>query len=167
MRLGLRRRTVPTRTLVWCVGVRAGPFVEDLDLPTQNGRLVVDEYLAVPGHPEVIACGDAAAVAEGRRAREGPTEGVPPRRSRLPRRPGRRQGRREPIRRTAVRDRGQGRDQGLSPHLDAGQPHPNLARLGGRRRPAPPGRAAGPRPRPPLDTSSPELPRHPSAQAGA
>jgi NADH dehydrogenase len=62
MRLGLRRRTVPTRTLVWCVGVRADPFVEGLDLPTQNGRLVVDEYLAVPGHPEILACGDAAAV---------------------------------------------------------------------------------------------------------
>jgi NADH dehydrogenase len=55
-------RTVPTRTLVWCVGVRADPFVEGLDLPTEKGRLVVDEYLTVPGHPEILACGDAAAV---------------------------------------------------------------------------------------------------------
>jgi NADH:ubiquinone reductase (H+-translocating) len=54
--------TVPTRSLVWCVGVRPDPFIEGLDLPTQKGRLTVDEYLAVAGHPEVLACGDAAAV---------------------------------------------------------------------------------------------------------
>jgi NADH dehydrogenase len=53
---------VPTRTLVWCVGVRPDPLVEGLGLATEKGRLVVDEYLAVPGHPEVLACGDAAAV---------------------------------------------------------------------------------------------------------
>ncbi|MEH1128072.1 NAD(P)/FAD-dependent oxidoreductase [Micromonospora sp. CPCC 206061] len=53
---------VPTRTLVWCVGVRPDPLVADLGLPTTKGRLVVDEYLNVPGHPEVFACGDAAAV---------------------------------------------------------------------------------------------------------
>jgi NADH dehydrogenase len=53
---------VPTRTLVWCVGVRPDPLVEGVGLPTQNGRLVVDARLTVPGHPEVFACGDAAAV---------------------------------------------------------------------------------------------------------
>jgi NADH dehydrogenase len=53
---------VSTRTLIWCVGVRPDPLVADLGLPTTKGRLVVDEYLNVPGHPEVFACGDAAAV---------------------------------------------------------------------------------------------------------
>jgi NADH dehydrogenase len=53
---------VATRSLIWCVGVRPDPLVEDLGLPTEKGRLVVDEYLNVPGHPEVYACGDAAAV---------------------------------------------------------------------------------------------------------
>ncbi|MEJ3746600.1 NAD(P)/FAD-dependent oxidoreductase [Actinomycetes bacterium KLBMP 9797] len=53
---------VPTRTLVWCVGVRPDPLVADLGLPTTKGRLVVDEFLNVPDHPEVFACGDAAAV---------------------------------------------------------------------------------------------------------
>jgi NADH:ubiquinone reductase (H+-translocating) len=53
---------VATRTLVWCVGVRADPFVNSLGLETDKGRLVVDEFLAVPGQPEVFACGDAAAV---------------------------------------------------------------------------------------------------------
>ncbi|HKE63919.1 MAG TPA: NAD(P)/FAD-dependent oxidoreductase [Micromonosporaceae bacterium] len=53
---------VATRTLAWCVGVRPDPLVEGVHLPTRDGRLVVDEYLSVPGHPEVFACGDAAAV---------------------------------------------------------------------------------------------------------
>ncbi|MFC0505900.1 NAD(P)/FAD-dependent oxidoreductase [Micromonospora costi] len=53
---------VPTCTLVWCVGVRPDPFVAELGLRTERGRLVVDEYLNVPGYPEVFACGDAAAV---------------------------------------------------------------------------------------------------------
>ena len=53
---------VPTRSLIWCVGVRPDPMVERLGLPMQHGRLTVDEYLTVPGHPEILACGDAAAV---------------------------------------------------------------------------------------------------------
>jgi NADH dehydrogenase len=53
---------VPTRSLIWCVGVRPEPLVESLGLPTNRGRLVVDEFLAVPGRPELWACGDVAAV---------------------------------------------------------------------------------------------------------
>jgi NADH dehydrogenase len=53
---------VPTRSLIWCVGVRADPLVESLGLKTEKGRLVVDEFMRVPGQPEVFACGDAAAV---------------------------------------------------------------------------------------------------------
>ncbi|MFC5746193.1 NAD(P)/FAD-dependent oxidoreductase [Actinomadura rugatobispora] len=53
---------VPTRSIVWCVGVRPDPLVKALGLDTVRGRLVVDEYLTVPGHPELYACGDAAAV---------------------------------------------------------------------------------------------------------
>lgn len=37
-------------------------MVARLGLPLQRGRLTVDEYLTVPGHPEIHACGDAAAV---------------------------------------------------------------------------------------------------------
>ena len=43
-------------------GVRPDPLVADVGLPPRSGRLVVDPYLDVPGHPEVFACGDAAAV---------------------------------------------------------------------------------------------------------
>jgi NADH dehydrogenase len=53
---------VPTRSLVWCVGVRPDPLVSSLGLPMEQGRLVVDEFLTVPGHPDVYAIGDAAAV---------------------------------------------------------------------------------------------------------
>jgi NADH:ubiquinone reductase (H+-translocating) len=53
--------TVPTRTVVWCVGVTPGPLTQALGLETVNGRIVVDEFLAVPGHPHVFAAGDAAA----------------------------------------------------------------------------------------------------------
>jgi NADH dehydrogenase len=42
--------------------VRAVPLVSGLDLETNRGRLVVDEYLAVPGAPDIYACGDCAAV---------------------------------------------------------------------------------------------------------
>jgi NADH dehydrogenase len=53
---------VPTRSLIWCVGVRPDPLVDQLGLKTERGRLVVDEYLTVPEHPEAYAVGDAAAV---------------------------------------------------------------------------------------------------------
>jgi NADH dehydrogenase len=53
---------VPTRSLVWCVGVRPDALVAGLDLPATQGRLSVDEYLTVPGHPELFACGDMAGV---------------------------------------------------------------------------------------------------------
>ena len=53
---------VPTRSLIWCVGVRADPLVDGLDLKTDRGRLVVDEFMALPGAPDIYACGDCAAV---------------------------------------------------------------------------------------------------------
>jgi NADH dehydrogenase len=53
---------VATRSLIWCVGVRPDPLVASVGLQTQEGRLVVDEYLTVPNHPDVYACGDVAAV---------------------------------------------------------------------------------------------------------
>jgi NADH:ubiquinone reductase (H+-translocating) len=53
---------VATRSLIWCVGVRADPLVADIDLETAKGRLVVDEYMAVPSTAYIYACGDCAAV---------------------------------------------------------------------------------------------------------
>ncbi|WP_037577670.1 NAD(P)/FAD-dependent oxidoreductase [Phaeacidiphilus oryzae] len=62
--------SVPTRSLIWCVGVRPDPLVDELGLPTERGRLLVDEHLAVPGCPGVFACGDAAAVPDPNRPGE-------------------------------------------------------------------------------------------------
>ena len=53
---------VATKSLIWCVGVRADPLVDGINLETNRGRLVVDEYMAVPGAPGIYACGDCAAV---------------------------------------------------------------------------------------------------------
>jgi NADH dehydrogenase len=51
-----------TRSLIWCVGVRPDPLVARLELPTDQGRLRVLDTLDVPGHPDLFACGDCAAV---------------------------------------------------------------------------------------------------------
>jgi NADH:ubiquinone reductase (H+-translocating) len=53
---------VSTRSLIWCVGVRADPLMEGLNLDTDRGRLVVNEHMSVPGIPYIYACGDCAAV---------------------------------------------------------------------------------------------------------
>ncbi|NMH99892.1 NAD(P)/FAD-dependent oxidoreductase [Pseudonocardia sp. K10HN5] len=53
---------IPTRTVVWCVGVRPDPLVDVLRLPTREGRLAVDDHLTVPGQDGLFAAGDAAAV---------------------------------------------------------------------------------------------------------
>jgi NADH dehydrogenase len=53
---------VDTHTVAWVTGVTAAPLIETLGLPTESGRLSVQPDLQVPGHPEVFAAGDAAAV---------------------------------------------------------------------------------------------------------
>lgn len=53
---------VPTRSLIWCVGVRPEPLIAGLGFPTTKGRIDVDEYLQVPGQDHAFACGDVAAV---------------------------------------------------------------------------------------------------------
>lgn len=53
---------IDTRTVAWVTGVTAAPLIETLGLPTEKGRLKVRADLQVPGHPDVFAAGDAAAV---------------------------------------------------------------------------------------------------------
>ncbi len=54
--------SVPTQSIIWCVGVRPDALVEGLALDTNRGRLVVDSFMSVPGTPDIYACGDCAAV---------------------------------------------------------------------------------------------------------
>lgn len=53
---------VRTHTVAWVTGVTGAPLIEKLGLPTEKGRLKVTTELQVPGHPDVFAAGDAAAV---------------------------------------------------------------------------------------------------------
>ncbi len=50
--------------VAWCAGVTPGPPVAELDVPrTRGGRLEVDDYLRLPGSPNVFAAGDVAGAA--------------------------------------------------------------------------------------------------------
>ena len=53
---------VDTHTVAWVTGVTAAPLIKKLGLPTEKGRLKVQTDFTVPGHPDVFAAGDAAAV---------------------------------------------------------------------------------------------------------
>jgi NADH:quinone reductase (non-electrogenic) len=54
---------IPTQTVVWAAGVRAGALVDVLGLEQgPGGRIVVDQTLAVPGQPNVYAIGDVALI---------------------------------------------------------------------------------------------------------
>jgi NADH dehydrogenase len=50
---------LPTRTVLWTVGVTPPPLVETLGLPVSRGRLVVDDHLRLAD--AVWAAGDSAA----------------------------------------------------------------------------------------------------------
>ncbi len=53
---------MPTRTLVWTAGVRANPLADALGLAQAEGRrIVVEDDLSVPGHPDCFVIGDLAA----------------------------------------------------------------------------------------------------------
>ncbi len=53
---------VGTYTVAWVAGVTPSPLIATLGLETERGRLKVQTDLQVPGHPDVFAAGDAAAV---------------------------------------------------------------------------------------------------------
>ena len=53
---------IDTHTVAWVTGVTGAPLIEKRGLPTERGRLKVQADLQVPGHPDVFAAGDAAAV---------------------------------------------------------------------------------------------------------
>ncbi|MGI5515942.1 NAD(P)/FAD-dependent oxidoreductase [Streptomyces sp. CA-106131] len=55
-------RRLPTHTLLWTAGVEASPLVASTGADTERGRLAVTPQLTVPGHDDVFALGDAAAV---------------------------------------------------------------------------------------------------------
>lgn len=54
--------TVTTNTLVWTAGISPHALLDTLPCPKTKGRVLVNEYLEVPGWPGVWALGDCALV---------------------------------------------------------------------------------------------------------
>lgn len=53
--------TVSTETVVWTAGIQGDPVVKEWGLPVgRAGRVVVDGFLRVEGHPEIRVVGDLA-----------------------------------------------------------------------------------------------------------
>ena len=57
--------SIPAATLIWTAGVKPSAAIESLDCKKERGRLLVNEYLAVPGVSGLWAAGDCAAVPDG------------------------------------------------------------------------------------------------------
>ena len=54
---------VRARTVVWAAGVAASPLGRLLDVPLDRaGRVLVEDDLSVPGHPDIFVAGDLASV---------------------------------------------------------------------------------------------------------
>ena len=53
---------IPSRTLVWTAGTVPSPIIASLPCAKERGRLLVNEFLRVPGWPNVWAVGDCAFV---------------------------------------------------------------------------------------------------------
>lgn len=59
--------TVTTNTVVWTAGISPHTLLETLPCQKTRGRLLVNEYLEVPGWPGVWSFGDCALVPDGQR----------------------------------------------------------------------------------------------------
>lgn len=54
---------IPTRTAIWAAGVVPSRLGQDLGAPLdRTGRVLVNDDLSVPGHPEIFVIGDLAAI---------------------------------------------------------------------------------------------------------
>lgn len=52
---------IRTKTLIWAAGIRAEKLVDEINVQKgKQERVVVEDTLQVPGHPEVFVIGDAA-----------------------------------------------------------------------------------------------------------
>lgn len=51
-------------TLIWTAGVTIDPVITNLDCEHKSGKIVVDDYLKIPNHPNVFVLGDCAAITD-------------------------------------------------------------------------------------------------------
>jgi NADH dehydrogenase len=54
---------IPAQNIFWAAGNAASPLLKSLGVPLDRaGRVIVDDHLNPPGHPEIFVLGDAACV---------------------------------------------------------------------------------------------------------
>jgi len=63
---------LPAATVIWTAGTSPSPILETLPCQKQGGRLIVNEFLEVPGWDGVWALGDCASVTNPRTAKPYP-----------------------------------------------------------------------------------------------
>lgn len=64
---------IPAHTLVWTAGTAPNPLLKSLPVEKdKRGAVVVDQTLAVPGHPGVWALGDCAAIPDAKTGKSCP-----------------------------------------------------------------------------------------------
>lgn len=69
---------IPSQCVIWAAGNKASPLLETLGAALdRQGRVVVEPDLSVPGHPEVLVLGDAAAFTH-QPGRDGPLPALSP-----------------------------------------------------------------------------------------
>ena len=57
--------SIPASTLIWTAGVKPSQVIAQLPWHKERGRLLVNDFLQVPGVPGLWAAGDCAAVPDG------------------------------------------------------------------------------------------------------
>ena len=57
---------IPAATLIWTAGVTLNPVIAQLPCKKEKGRIMVDEFLEVPGFVGLWAMGDCAAVPDAK-----------------------------------------------------------------------------------------------------
>jgi NADH dehydrogenase len=62
-------RSIPASTLIWTAGVKPSPVIAPLPGQKERGRLLVNEFLGVPGVTGLWAAGDCAAVPDSKTGR--------------------------------------------------------------------------------------------------
>ena len=68
--------TVSTKTLIWTAGTAPNPLLEPLTCRKDRGRIVVNEFLEVPGYPGVWALGDCASIRDKKTGKPYPPTGT-------------------------------------------------------------------------------------------
>ena len=62
-------KSIPASTLIWTAGVKPSPVIAPLHGEKERGRLLVNEFLGVPGVTGLWAVGDCAAVPDSKTGR--------------------------------------------------------------------------------------------------